>query len=91
MNLKDTVFVSGRRTYEGLASADGVFSSNLSVDTLNRVRGEVSEIRSVMVENIEKMMERGDRIELLVEKTATTQDSSFHLGNSQSAYAELFG
>ncbi|KAL0739909.1 hypothetical protein Bca4012_081422 [Brassica carinata] len=67
------------------------FSSNLSVDTLNRVRGEVSEIRSVMVENIEKMMERGDRIELLVEKTATTQDSSFHLGNSQSAYAELFG
>ncbi|KAL0843456.1 hypothetical protein Bca101_016701 [Brassica carinata] len=54
------------------------FSSNPSVDTLNRVRGEVSEIRSVMVENIEKIMERGDRIELLVDKTATMQDSSFH-------------
>ncbi|KAG2297389.1 hypothetical protein Bca52824_044058 [Brassica carinata] len=52
------------------------FSSNPSVDTLNRVRGEVSEIRSVMVENIEKIMERGDRIELLVDKTATMQDSS---------------
>ncbi|XP_010421024.1 PREDICTED: vesicle-associated membrane protein 714-like [Camelina sativa] len=54
------------------------FSSNPSVDTLNRVRGEVSEIRSVMVENIEKIMERGDRIELLVDKTATMQDSAFH-------------
>jgi len=36
------------------------------------------QIRSVMVENIEKIMERGDRIELLVDKTATMQDSSFH-------------
>ncbi|CAN7038207.1 hypothetical protein IGI04_005188 [Brassica rapa subsp. trilocularis] len=54
------------------------FSSNPSVHTLNRVRGEVSEIRSVMVDNIEKIMERGDRIELLVDKTATMQDSAFH-------------
>ncbi|XP_018447013.1 vesicle-associated membrane protein 714-like isoform X2 [Raphanus sativus] len=52
------------------------FSSNhQSVDTLNRVRGE---IRAVMVENIEKIMERGDRIELLVDKTATMQDNAFH-------------
>ncbi|GAB4824651.1 hypothetical protein Ancab_007523 [Ancistrocladus abbreviatus] len=54
------------------------FSSNPSADTLNRVRGEVNEIRSVMVENIEKILERGDRIELLVDKTATMQDSAFH-------------
>ena len=36
------------------------------------------QIRSVMVDNIEKIMERGDRIELLVDKTATMQDSAFH-------------
>ncbi|KAJ9699553.1 hypothetical protein PVL29_008240 [Vitis rotundifolia] len=54
------------------------FSSNPSADTLNRVRGEVGEIRTIMVENIEKILERGDRIELLVDKTATMQDSSFH-------------
>ncbi|KAJ4910912.1 Vesicle-associated membrane protein 714 [Raphanus sativus] len=54
------------------------FSSNPSVDTLNRVRGEVTEIRSVMVDNIEKIMERGDRIELLVDKTSTMQDNAFH-------------
>lgn len=54
------------------------FSSNASADTLNRVRGEVGEIRTIMVDNIEKILERGDRIELLVDKTATMQDSAFH-------------
>ncbi|CAL0304007.1 unnamed protein product [Lupinus luteus] len=54
------------------------FSSNSSADTLNRVRGEVGEIRTIMVDNIEKILERGDRIELLVDKTSTMQDSAFH-------------
>jgi vesicle-associated membrane protein 7 len=54
------------------------FSSNTSADTLNRVRSEVGEIRTIMVDNIEKILERGDRIELLVDKTATMQDGAFH-------------
>ncbi|KAK4753742.1 hypothetical protein SAY87_001846 [Trapa incisa] len=54
------------------------FSSNPSADTLNRVRGEVEEVRTIMVENIEKILERGDRIELLVDKTSTLQDGAFH-------------
>ncbi|XP_010943809.1 vesicle-associated membrane protein 714 [Elaeis guineensis] len=54
------------------------FSSNPSADTLNRVRGEISEIHTIMVDNIEKILDRGDRIALLVDKTATMQDSSFH-------------
>ncbi|KAL1825651.1 hypothetical protein ACET3Z_012429 [Daucus carota] len=54
------------------------FSSNPSADTINRVRGEVGEIRTIMVDNIEKILERGDRIELLVDKTATMQDGAFH-------------
>lgn len=54
------------------------FSSSPSADTINRVRGEVNEIHTIMVENIEKILERGDRIELLVDKTATMQDSAFH-------------
>ncbi|KAH1225197.1 Vesicle-associated membrane protein 714 [Glycine max] len=36
------------------------------------------QIRTIMVDNIEKILERGDRIELLVDKTATMQDSAFH-------------
>jgi vesicle-associated membrane protein 7 len=54
------------------------FSSNPSADTLNRLRGEVSEIHTVMVDNIEKILDRGDRISLLVDKTSTMQDSAFH-------------
>lgn len=54
------------------------FSSNPGADTLNRVRGEVSEIHTIMVENIDKILDRGDRISLLVDKTATMQDSTFH-------------
>ncbi|CAO2177446.1 unnamed protein product [Urochloa humidicola] len=54
------------------------FSSNPSADTLNRLRGEVSEIHTIMVDNIEKILDRGDRISLLVDKTSTMQDSAFH-------------
>ncbi|XP_047072445.1 vesicle-associated membrane protein 714-like [Lolium rigidum] len=54
------------------------FSSNPSADTLNRLRGEVSEIHTVMVDNIDKILDRGDRISLLVDRTSTMQDSAFH-------------
>ncbi|EPS71444.1 hypothetical protein M569_03313, partial [Genlisea aurea] len=54
------------------------FSKSPDADTLNRVRSEVEEVRTIMVDNIDKILERGDRIELLVDKTATMQDSAFH-------------
>ncbi|KAG6547318.1 hypothetical protein Mapa_011255 [Marchantia paleacea] len=53
------------------------FSSNPNADTINRVKGEIAEVRQVMVENIDKVLERGDRIELLVDKTATIHDNTF--------------
>lgn len=53
------------------------FSSNPNADTINRVKGEIAEVRAVMVENIDKVLERGDRIELLVDKTSTIQDNTF--------------
>lgn len=36
------------------------------------------QVRTIMVDNIEKILERGDRIELLVDKTSTMQDGAFH-------------
>jgi vesicle-associated membrane protein 7 len=54
------------------------FSSKPNVDAINRVKGEISEVRAVMVENIDKVLDRGDRIELLVDKTSTIQDNAFH-------------
>ncbi|XP_068660741.1 vesicle-associated membrane protein 714-like isoform X2 [Aristolochia californica] len=53
------------------------FSSNPSADTLNRVQGEVGEICTIMMDNIEKNLQKGDHIELLVDKTATMQHSAF--------------
>lgn len=38
----------------------------------------VLQIHTVMVDNIEKILDRGDRISLLVDKTSTMQDSAFH-------------
>ncbi|XP_023756915.1 vesicle-associated membrane protein 714 [Lactuca sativa] len=53
------------------------FSSNPSADTLNSVRNEVGEVHTIMVNSIEKILERGNRLELLVDKAATMQDSAF--------------
>ncbi|KAH7388443.1 hypothetical protein KP509_16G075800 [Ceratopteris richardii] len=53
------------------------FSSNPNVDTLSRVKGEMNEVRAVMVENIEKVLDRGEKIDLLVDKTSTMQDNAF--------------
>ena len=38
-------------------------------DAISRVQGEIENVRGVMTENIERVLERGERIELLVDKT----------------------
>ena len=46
------------------------FSRNLGeADRVHRVEGEIDEVRTVMVENIERVLQRGEKIELLVDKT----------------------
>ncbi|XP_066324593.1 vesicle-associated membrane protein 721-like [Miscanthus floridulus] len=39
------------------------------VSKLAKVKAQVSEVKGVMVENIEKVLDRGEKIELLVDKT----------------------
>ena len=53
------------------------FSFNPNADVINRVRGEVNEVKSVMVENIEKVLDRGEKIELLIDKTDQLQGDAF--------------
>ncbi|KAE8674411.1 VAMP713 protein [Hibiscus syriacus] len=43
--------------------------SDPNADRINRLKGEMSQVRTVMTENIDKVLERGDRLELLVDKT----------------------
>ncbi|KAI4380970.1 hypothetical protein MLD38_007095 [Melastoma candidum] len=53
------------------------YSSDPNADRINRLKGEVSQVRNVMIENIDKVLERGDRLELLVDKTANMQGNTF--------------
>ena len=46
-------------------------------DHIGRVQGQIEEVKEVMVQNIEKVLERGERIELLVDKSEQLQQTSF--------------
>ncbi|KAM7255872.1 hypothetical protein ACFE04_011613 [Oxalis oulophora] len=39
------------------------------INKLSKVKAQVSEVKGVMMENIEKVLDRGEKIELLVDKT----------------------
>lgn len=53
------------------------YSNDPNADTINRIKGEMNQVRNVMIENIDKVLERGDRLELLVDKTANIQNKAF--------------
>ncbi|GJM87163.1 hypothetical protein PR202_ga03090 [Eleusine coracana subsp. coracana] len=52
------------------------YSNDPNADQINRMRGEIDQVRSVMLDNIDRVLERGDRLELLVDKTATMQGNT---------------
>ncbi|KAL4179844.1 hypothetical protein AMTRI_Chr13g89280 [Amborella trichopoda] len=52
------------------------YSNDPNADRINRIRGEMSQVRNVMIENIDKVLERGDRLELLVDKTTNMQGNT---------------
>jgi len=53
------------------------YSNNPNADRINRVRNEIDEVKTVMVQNIEKVLERGERIELLVDRTENLNHTAF--------------
>ncbi|GAA0141834.1 SNARE protein [Lithospermum erythrorhizon] len=53
------------------------YSNDPNADRINRLKGEMSQVRNVMIQNIDKVLERGDRLEFLVDKTATMQGNTF--------------
>lgn len=52
------------------------FSNDPNADRINRLKGEMGQVRTVMIDNIDKVLERGDRLELLVDKTNTMQTNT---------------
>ncbi|KAL1918604.1 uncharacterized protein VTP21DRAFT_2626 [Calcarisporiella thermophila] len=53
------------------------FSNNPNADKIKQVQGEIEQVRDVMVQNIERVLERGERIDLLVDKTDALNQSAF--------------
>lgn len=53
------------------------YSSNPNADRIRQVHGEIEQVKDVMVHNIERVLERGERIELLVDKTDTLNQRAF--------------
>ncbi|KAI8570685.1 hypothetical protein RHMOL_Rhmol01G0054900 [Rhododendron molle] len=53
------------------------YNNDPNADRINRLKGEMSQVRVAMIDNINKVLERGDRLALLVDKTATLQGNTF--------------
>lgn len=51
------------------------FSFDPNSDKVSALETEIQAAKNVLVENIEKLIERGEKIDLLVEKTETLQVS----------------
>uniref|UniRef100_A0A7S0RU98 V-SNARE coiled-coil homology domain-containing protein n=1 Tax=Chlamydomonas leiostraca TaxID=1034604 RepID=A0A7S0RU98_9CHLO len=60
-----------------LAERLAYYGRDPASDPLSRVRGELSEVKHIMIENIEKVLERGEKLDLLVDKTDSLQETAF--------------
>ncbi|XP_010250213.1 PREDICTED: vesicle-associated membrane protein 711 [Nelumbo nucifera] len=52
------------------------YSNDPNADRINRLKGEMNQVRNVMLENIDKVLDRGDRLDLLVGKTENMQGNT---------------
>ena len=53
------------------------YNENPGADNIGRVRSQINDVKDVMVQNIEKVLERGEKIELLVDKTDRLNQQAF--------------
>jgi len=52
------------------------YSNDRNVDSISRVKGDLTEAKDVMGQNLNKMIERGEKIEVLVSKTNDLETSA---------------
>ena len=52
------------------------FNDNPAADSFGKVKNQIEDVKGVMVENIEKVLARGEKIELLVDKTEALNASA---------------
>jgi len=59
--------------------------ADLSIDNIGQVKSQIDEVKNVMVQNIERVLERGEKIELLVDKTDRLNQQAFRFESSSRA------
>eukprot|EP01027_Heterolobosea_sp_BB2_P002999 GEZU01004521.1.p1 GENE.GEZU01004521.1~~GEZU01004521.1.p1 ORF type:complete len:172 (+),score=39.94 GEZU01004521.1:380-895(+) len=52
------------------------FSTNPKADKISQVRGQLQEVKEIMVDNIEKVLDRGEKIDLLVNKSENLNETA---------------
>lgn len=52
------------------------YSSNPDADSINRLKADINQVQNVVIENIDKVMERGDRIEVVVDKSSKRRNNA---------------
>ncbi len=57
-------------------------SAGSHVDSISAVQNQIEDVKEVMVQNIEKVLERGEKIELLVDKTDRLNQQAFRFESS---------
>lgn len=58
------------------------FYNGPSADNFAQVSNKLEDVKNIMVENIEKILERGEKLELLVDKTEQLQEQAFKFEKS---------
>jgi vesicle-associated membrane protein 7 len=62
------------------------FNNNpAGADNISRVKAQIDSVKDVMVDNIDRVLERGEKIELLVDKTDRLNQQAFKFEKSSRA------
>jgi vesicle-associated membrane protein 7 len=56
--------------------------ADMSIDSIGAVKSQIEDVKGVMVQNIERVLERGEKIELLVDKTDRLNQQAFRFESS---------
>merc|ERR1712224_858764 len=76
MNEDFKAIVAERMEYFNSDEAD------CSIDNIGTVKSQIDEVKDVMVQNIERVLERGEKIELLVDRTDQLNQQAFRFESS---------
>jgi vesicle-associated membrane protein 7 len=57
-----------------------------AVDNIGKVQAQIDTVKDVMIENIDRVLERGEKIELLVDKTERLNHQAVRFEKSVSLY-----